>query len=483
MYLYIYTHIYIRLRPEFPHGRFCLGFSDSHSLSGVLGQLTPRAPRRRSTELVPPWWLRAPVLCCIHAASPGPEVPASLNLPGFVHLGHSGHPGEDRACTLAPWTSPSLSASSTLWTRTSPWCMTILLLYTLALVFDILLHCCNGIPHCTSELETQESSCSQGVVLALKGHHSTWTRSFASGVSYPTATSFEGRPLPSSDPKSNVEATSRQCRLDVWQLQKTPCQECLVLRSLWICVGRLYHLPQEENDASTVFFEESLLDRTRSCSLDRRFRREESSTKPKDEEYSEESWQGQREVKAATFGTPTSTTNRRTRRSVASLDEHAFATGCIFFHCFSNDSVISGAEVERRCINAQEGQPRDADPRIATLCCGRDQSCDKEGCKDIIHRRGRVDKSSRSSGHGTPGAQQFDGAVASLFDDVTGKISSIHGSFPTTRAGPSREHQNREGGPPESQGRLQHRKRRPRSSPTKMGNPRKIPPRSRRTRS
>ena len=159
--------------------------------------------------------------------------------------------------------------------------MTILLLYILALVFDILLHCCNGIPHCTSELETQESSCSQGVVLALKGHHSTWTRSFASGASYPTATSFEGRPLPSSDPKSNVEATSRQCRLDVWQLQKTPCQECLVLRSLWICVGRLYHLPQEENDASTVFFEESLLDRTRSCSLDRRFRREESSTKPK----------------------------------------------------------------------------------------------------------------------------------------------------------------------------------------------------------
>ena len=253
----------------------------------------------------------------------------------------------------------------------------------------------------------------------------------------------------------NGESAAGQRWMDVWQLQETPHKECVVLRFVRFCMGRLHSISKTEEAAIEIIFEEDILDCSGTSTSGRSSWRKEPQAAAKEESRQRQGKEQRRQrTSADTVGSPSAAANWHTR-TAASLDEYASATRCFNIVCIHN-LVSGGTEIEGGLNIVEEGQPRISHSGASAICCGRDQGCNQKGCKDVVHRCGYIDKSQRRAGHSPPCQKQPDDAMEILSDNVTGEISTVHRPLSESGAGASGEHQKCQGKASQSKRGLQH---------------------------
>ena len=263
----------------------------------------------------------------------------------------------------------------------------------------------------------------------------------------------QGSQAPSPYQRRDVQQESRECRLDVWQLQETTSKECVVLRPVWLGMGGLYHLPIESK-ASTLIIQEILLDRTGSPTLGRSSWRSEPKTKSQ-EEQEQEQGQGQRKTccSADTTCPSSSTAAFWTRRTAtAAVDEYAPSARSLFLTSYD---VPGGTAPSRSFLAFEESQPGNPHSGASAICCQRDQSCQQERCQDALFSSGCSYKSTGRAGHSTPSQEQSHGTVESISDYVIGAFPPIHRPFSKSGTSSPGEHQAGQGKTAQGEGRLQ----------------------------
>ena len=229
--------------------------------------------------------------------------------------------------------------------------------------------------------------------------------------------------------------------MDVWTLQKTPRKECMVLRPMWFCLGRLHSVPQIEEAAIEIGIKKDVLDSTGSPALGRSlWRRSEPTATTK-----EESWQRQRETQGSQWTSTTdpcapAATANWPPRPTATLDEHAPSTRCSNVIGINN-SVTGGTEAEGGLHTVEEGQPGNSDAGAPAVRCGRDEGRIKEGCQDAVYCGGYLDKGTRRAGHCASCRSNLMTQWRSFLTMSLERFQTVHRPLSESGAGASGEHQ------------------------------------------
>jgi len=290
-----------------------------------------------------------------------------------------------------------------------------------------------------SEKSTQKkaSCCTLSVASS-----SPWDQDIVSGsiglhTQHLGITPQQGPQAPSTHQHRDVEPKSKQCWLDVRQLQETQGQERMVLRPLWFSLGGLHHLPEAESIAVEIVLKEVILDRPRSPTLGRpTWRRNPEAAAQENQRQRQRQGQGTQCSPADTTCTTSSTgAFWPGRATAAAMDEHASPSWSI--DILNDHIVASRAEIEGSFQSTQKGESRNAHTGAAAVYARGNQSCQQEGCQDPLLGCGRLDKGKRGARHGDPGQEQPDGAMESLSHHVPGTVSSIYRPLPEPGAGAS----------------------------------------------
>ena len=350
------------------------------------------------------------------------------------------HPG--RACTVLRCSPSRIRSSLSCMSTCFRFFLVFILILGLELVtlgstsFEFSEHCHH---FSISEKSTQTKACSRTVSLAPSspGHQDFVSSSIGLYQEHFSFAPQQGPQVPSQHQCRDVQQESRECRLDVWQLPKTTSQECVVLRPLWLSMGRLYYLPVE-NKADTIIIQEILLDRTRSPTMGRSSWRSEPKTESQ-EEQEQKQGQGQRKTccSASTTCPSSSTAAFRARRTAtAAVDPCGTATARSFF-------------------SFEESQSGNSHSGASTICCKRDQSSQQKRCQDALFSSGCSYKSTGRAGHSTPSQEQSYGAMESIPDYVFGALSPIHRPFSKSGTSSPGKHQVGQGKIAQGEGRFQ----------------------------
>ena len=370
------------------------------------------------------------------------------------------HPG--RACT-ALHCSPSWTRSSLLCMCTCLWFFPLFLLISGFELVTLGSTSSEFSEHChhfsLSEKGAQKKACSSTVSLAPSSSGHQDFVNISTGL-YQEHFSFapqQRSQAPSPNQRRDVQQESRECRLDVRQLPKTQSQECVVLRPLWLSMGRLYHLPDQDK-ADTLIIQEILLDRTGSATMGRSSWRSKPTTESQ-EEQEQKQGQGQRKTSCSAGSTcPSSSTAAfwARRTATAAVDEHAPSSRS--FHLTSNVDPC-GTATARSVFSFEESQSGNPHSGASTTCCQRDQSCQQKGRQDALFRCGCSHKSTGRAGHSTPSQEQSYGAMESIPDYVIGAFSPIHRPFSKSGTSSPGKHQAGQGEIAQGEGRFQLQRR------------------------